>query len=684
MPCHLLCAVLSSGLQITTPRLFQLLWSSCQPAMQQLLQPLPSQLLGLNSVLAAAAATAAGGSSKGSGSSSNISQQVPAALGAAQEQLSLLTAGAVSSGSALLVRLLQLGAVLVPEGPLGVSSSNALGSSSEAAAAAAAMQAAFPAVSDQGRAARWLLLPAQQSDAAGASSSGSQHEQQQQQQAGQFLVFRSAPDPSMLHVLPLNLAVGVLQLMQHLACLDGTCLSVLAAELSSSSSSSGSGSGQPGSLQRQPSSSGGSLQGSGGASRPSPSDGGSSSSSSSRVRIEWGPQGPAAGSASAAGSAQQAVAQHVQQQLRHSSGERAQKAVYSSAGFQAAAVSRSGSGTGSLLQQEQQQRSLGLLLGDAARSHGLLLQQVGALLAAVAAELPVAQQPVLLNITMSDQGLLVLLLQADSCVGRCAAAALLQHMLACPAVLAAMSGALSGTAKDQQQQQRQDCDVIMIDVEEDQTTGTALQPLNNRGNNRTPAAGNSRQGKAPPQQQQQQQGLTAAAAAAAAAAGNAQQQPQQVLRAHVVQEVLMQLLQCFSYGLDEAFHALQQPAQQQQQQQQHAPAVLHATSSSNSRAGSQWTSSRGGVAYGQAAAAGRGAQPVQGWGAFELQRRCCAVYAGLLHSRQEALLQYSMDAEATAGEDGAACMHHLRCMRWVTCGRIMSPGRRKAAAAQGA
>jgi hypothetical protein len=46
-------------------------------------------------------------------------------------------------------------------------------------------------------------------------------------------------------VLPLNLAVGVLQLMQQLACLDGTCSSALAAELSSSSSSS-SGSGQPG------------------------------------------------------------------------------------------------------------------------------------------------------------------------------------------------------------------------------------------------------------------------------------------------------------------------------------------------------------------------------------------------------------------------------------------------------
>jgi hypothetical protein len=61
-------------------------------------------------------------------------------------------------------------------------------------------------------------------------------------------------------------------------------------------------------------------------------------------------------------------------------------------------------------------------------------------------------------------------------------------------------------------------------------------------------------------------------------------------------------------------------------------------------------SSRGSVADGQAAAAGRSAQPVQGWGAFELQRRCCAVYAGLLHSRQDALLLYSMGALATAGE----------------------------------
>jgi hypothetical protein len=315
--------------------------------------------------------------------------------------------------------------------------------------------------------------------------------------------------------------------------------------------------------------------------------------------------------------------------------------VYSNAGLQAAALSKLCSGTGSLHQQQQhQQRSLGLLLGHAARSHGLLLQQVGALLAAVAAELPVGHQPVLLNVTMADQGLLVLLLQADSCVGRSAAAGLLQHMLACPTVLAAMSAALTCSAEEQQQQQQQhhhqNGNVIMIDVQEDQLTGTALQPLNNRGNKRTAAAGSTRQGKAPPQQQ-----------GPAAAVENAHQQ-QQVLRAHAVQEVLMQLLECFSYGLDEGFHALQQPADQQQQP--HAPAVLHAISSSNISAGSQWVSSRGSVADGQAAAAGRSAQPVQGWGAFELQRRCCAVYAGLLHSRQDALLLYSMGALATAGE----------------------------------
>lgn len=98
----------------------------------------------------------------------------------------------------------------------------------------------------------------------------------------------------------------------------------------------------------------------------------------------------------------------------------------------------------------------------------------------------------------------------------------------------------------------------------------------------------------------------------------------------------MQLLECFSYGLDEAFRTLQHTPQQQQ----YIPAVLHATrcSSANSTA-----------------AVGRAQQPVQGWGMFELQRRCCAVYADLLHSQQQQqLLYYSMDAQATAGRCGPA------------------------------
>ena len=650
--------------------------------MQQLLQPLPSQLLGLSSILAAAA-TAAPAANRTS-SSSNITQVVPAALSAAQEQLQLLTAGVVSSGSALMLSLLQLAAVLLPDGPTGVTADGAAGSrEGDTAAAAAAMQVAFPAGSDQQRPPKWLLLPhnptaeleAGAAAPIGSSSSrGGLHEQldslaltsQQQQQPGQFLVFRLALDPSVLHVLPLDLAVAVLQLLQHLVTLDSNCLSKLVAELAASASSHGS---SGGCLQRQQSmsrrdqagSSSSSLQWGSGSSGGSTADVLGHGSSSSRVQLQWC-QGPPSHECA------RALAQHVQQQAgrgvtsRHLSGSAAGLLASGRGGWNsvswpppATSLVNPGASTAagyvsSAGQQQQQQRGVTALLADAARCHSLLLHQVGAVLAAAAAELPASMQAVLLPAAVSDQGLLLLLLQAEPCAARCAGAALLQQLLGCPRVAAGLAAALSaaaGSSANQQQQQQQqhqgNDDVIMIDVTDDQVTGGgALQPLDNRQGQAaargTSAAGNSRAGKA-------QQGL-----GAAAAGGSAQQQQQlPAVAGQIVQEVLLQLLECFSHGLEDAFQTLQQPSRQQQQQQLGIPAVLYASH------------------YSATTTSSSSLQAVQGWGVFELQRRCCAVFAGLLHSRQELLLLYSMDPHATAGRGLVCCGISLSVCMFTVC-----------------
>jgi hypothetical protein len=291
----------------------------------------------------------------------------------------------------------------------------------------------------------------------------------------------------------------------------------------------------------------------------------------------------------------------------------------------------------------------------------LLLHQVGAVLAAAAAEFPASMQAVLLPAALSDQGLLLLLLQAEPCAARCAGAALLQQLLGCPRVAAGLAAALSAAAgssgnQQQQQQQQGNDDVIMIDVTDDQVTGGgALQPLDNRqgqaGARGMAAAGNSnsRPGKA-------QQGLGAAPAVTTAAGSSAQQQQQlPAVAGQMVQEVLLQLLECFSHGLDDAFQTLQQPGRQQQQHQQHQqlgiPTVLYAVQ----RSATGISSSSSGV------------QAVQGWGVFELQRRCCAVFAALLHSRQELLLLYSMDPHATAGMEWGCCCALLSACVLLGC-----------------
>jgi hypothetical protein len=486
-----------------------------------------------------------------------------------------------------------------------------------------------------------------------------QQQQPMQPSMAHMLMFRSAADAAVLHVLPLNLAVAVLQLLAHLACHDDTCLSILAAELSNSSSSTNS--------STQVHSHGWGLNSSSGGH-------GSKKSSSTRIQLEW-VQEPQQDSVAAA------LPQHDHHHHHHHQQQQQQQQwrgslLMGNRGWLPAAA-----GTGTLQhtslhvpastrpagevngsnrphhhhQQQQQQRDLGVVLCDAAKCHPSLLLHVGWLLAAVAAQLPIALQPLLLAVALSDQQLLLLLLQADGSSSRCTAAALLESLLACPALPAAFAAALT-SGSDQQQQQQDGDDVIMIDVAADQTT--ALQPLNNRSAvaTRASAADSSRHGKA----QQQQQ----AAAAGGSHTDQQQQQNQQPLpqlSCQAVQEVLLQLLEGFSFGLEEAFQTLQQQQQQQQQQSaQHPgiPTVIFATATSSSTTTSSSSSrspyrSMSSIAISPGAltlSCGAGAsQPAQGWGVFELQRRCCAVFAGLLHGRQELLLQYCTDTAATAG-----------------------------------
>jgi hypothetical protein len=186
-----------------------------------------------------------------------------------------------------------------------------------------------------------------------------------------------------------------------------------------------------------------------------------------------------------------------------------------------------------------------------------------------------------------------------------------------------------------QQEQQQDEDVIMVDAPADEhAAGTALQPLNHRA---TGAARTATAGKGA-QQRQQHKGAAAAASAAGQGAAQQQQQQQQlVLPAQMMQDVMLQLLDCFSFGMDGAFGFLQQ----QRSWQRSLPAVVYAISSS-AKGGSISISSDS------------SAQAAQSWGVFELQRRCCAVMAGLLHTRQEALLLYALDPQVASGAQGCA------------------------------
>jgi len=669
------------NMQINGPSLPQLLWTTCQPAMQQLLQPISSQLLGLSSMLASASAAAAHSSSSSSRgiNASNTAQLVPAALSAAQEQLSLLSAGAVTGGSALLSSLLQLVDVLVPEGPTGVCRDDGSGCSVDVtvAAAAAAMQAAFP-VSDQQHSSqpRWLLLPQPQLQRGADRAVGRSSDQDvqelssllptQQQQPGRFLVFRSALDAGHVHILPLDLAVAVLQLLQHLACYDSSCLHMLAAQLSSSCAEQPSSSSSSG-LQRQHSIRPVALARSSSAVPDALQAGPSSSRSSSRVKFKWAGGTPQ--------DAESALQLQLQDRVPRNSWQTAMGSLLaatqthfntlrlqeaSAVGF-CSSSSSSSSGGPTWQQQQQQHRSLPVLLSDAARCHSSLLRHVGSLLAAVAAELPVSLQPSLLQGVVSEQGLLLLLLQAESWTSRCIAAALLQQMLTSTEVAAVLAAAIKNTGPEittaEQQQQQQQDDVIMIDVSEQPAPSTALQPLNHRaaggskaaaaaaaaGSNRPgktlqqqqrqPAAGSSTQPQPHPQQQQQQQ-----------------QQHLFVLAAPVVQELLLQLLDGFSFGLEEAFQTLQDQGPVLQQQQT-LPPTTHSSNSSSSRGQGLGSSSSSGLCGGSSNAAGSGGSRASVlWGVFELQRRCCAVMAHLLHSRQDVLLLYSLDLQATAGE----------------------------------
>jgi hypothetical protein len=483
-----------------------------------------------------------------------------------QQQLNALTAGGSSNAGTLLLSLLQLAAALVPHGAICTGSEAALLAGGHDAAAAAAMQAAFPGTGDAQQQPRWLLLPEPAADSGGSSSPRSPPPQGQQQQQAQFLVFKAAAGTQALHVLPLQLAAAVLHLAHQLVRFDSACLYLAVTQLGCARNEQQRGGNHSLAVLLHQ------LQGGGD---------GSSNTSSGRVSV--------VGAASGQQHRHQGVLS-----LRQPHAPSARRASH-------------GSGSGSC----EQHGGLLELLSAAARCHGSLQREVATLLATLAERLPLQLRTVLLPLLSQQQPLLLLLLQAEGAACRSQAAALLQALLACPAVLtelvASVKRGVGGGAAEQQRAAAED-DVIMIDVTDaDAAAGTTvLEPLNHRAP-RAAAAGSkatSKPGKQQRQQQQQQAANGGEAAAGSSKQASALAVP--VVSAQVVQDVLLILLDCFSFNLEAAF----------QQQQQHLASV-----------------SSGG-----------------GWGVFELQRRCCGAVAALLHSKQEVLLGVMLDLQATAGE----------------------------------
>jgi hypothetical protein len=631
------CADVCCLLQITQPQLNQLLWCSCRSAMQQLLQPLQVQLQGLPST-----------SYPGSSSSSKGDQQqqqhvrlpsgLSAALGGVQQQLQLVAGGASSSGGSvlLLLQLLQLAAVVIP----------ASAPANEAAAAAGAVCTHEFA---------WILQDQQQQQqhSAGSVAGSPRATEAPQQQQQKFLVFQAAVNAQVLHVLPLQLAVSVLQLLQGLAQNDDSSLGTLAAGLGASHvpcsyqqlcmrhNNSSSNSSRHGWLS-------GSSRGYSGMWGPG--------SSSVPAAVSAGAGSSAAAAAGATGEGHGAPGQPRFGRFSSSSSRAAagstvacwgpaesalQAALSASSSNCAAAGAHPSPAAAAAAQGSSMPRpkhsSLLYLLADVSACHPSLLLQVGGLLAVLAERLPMKLRQLLLVPPISDKVLLQLL-HGEGYAVRCQAAAVLQALLVCPAVAAALTAAAlpePAEEPDSAAAAAAAADVVTADVG---GPGAPPQPSNRGLGASTRSTSKAATGKA-----------TAAAAAAAAIGkfseavdhqrpsnGSNQQAAPAAAAAVVaprianqsVYDLLFGLLDCLSVSLNEA------------------PAVDASSSgSSSSGSSSSGSSSSSSVVCGQ----GR-------WGRYELQRRSCGIVAQLLHNRQVALLQLLLDGAFTAGTGDAGCV----------------------------
>jgi hypothetical protein len=629
-----------SALQLSQPQLHQLLWSSCRPSMQQLLQPLQVQLQGLPNTLASISAN-----KQQLNNVKAIEQQqqqqllgyLPAALERVQQQLQLLAGGGSSSGgTALLLQLLQLAVVAIP----------ASGPSSETAAAAAAAgggvaAAAAAAKSSSSYEFTWVLQDQQQQQQhqAGSIAGSPRAAQLLQQQQHQFLVFQAAGTAQVLHVLPLQLAVSVLQLLQGLALHDASCLGLLAAGLGASH--------VPGSYQQlylrrnscwQSSSSnrygGASGRASGALSSSMPSTaaaaaaaGASAGSSAAAAEAAADKLAPgllrfdrfsssssraAAGSAAVCwGPAESAVQAALSASSLPCAGN--SESLHSSAVAAAAhgkeqqqANDAAAAAPGSSLHR-QKHSTLLCLLADAAACHPSLLLQVGCLLAVLAERLPVQLRQLLLVPPISDIVLLQLL-HGEGYAVRCQAAAVLQALLVCPAVAAALTAAALPEPTDEAAAAvAAGGDAVMTDADAP-AAAAPLQPCNrglgtrSTGKSSTAAKATASSKPTDAAEQQRQGSSSSHAAAAARAAPRIANQS--------VYDILFGLLDCLSVSLSEA------------------PAEPNFSSNSSSSSGVSGLSR---------------------WGRLELQRRSCGIVAQLLHNRQVALLQLLLDGAFTAG-----------------------------------
>lgn len=573
-------------MQVTDSSLSSLLWSTCKPALQQLLQPLQAQLPSLYSSSSASSVAA------GEAAQEAAARRLLSLLASVQQQLQAVAGNSSSSSNAtgLLLSLMQLAAVMFPAGGLGVGDGNNPG--------------ATQAVSS-----RWLLQPPESHT--GNSSSmvdSTQPQPPPQQQQQQYLVYQAVDNTQVVHILPLPLAVAVLQLLQGLTLLDSSCLAIMAAAVGASQvlgsdvllissvrygfrSDKLAGASTPFAGSRHAATTAA-------ADAAAPAAGSSRNQEVGLLQRGWSyskRSGSSAQSSSAAAAVScwasaEAAAESVLH-LQHGS---------SSNGTSMPSGSRKRGQESADAVAVEQKRTLFGLLADACMSHQSLQLRVGSVLAALAGRLPATLQHLLLP-AAADSNLLVQLLHAEGYQQRCQAAAVLLEMLVSSVVAAALAAAIGSTAADQATADGGDRDLGQGPVP------APLQPCN-RNISYT-----------------QRSSRAAAKAAVAAAFQEKPQQQQQNgpagtpgflqpcnVPSQAVYDLLFGLLECISCGIGDL------------------PRHPESGSSSNGVAGIYDSSSRG-------------------WGVFELQRRACAAVAEMLQTRQEALLQVMLDGYFTSG-----------------------------------